>query len=58
VLVAVDPGKAGHRVWVANQTDGLLEEPRSLPAARSGVDELEALITKHARAHEDRAAPA
>src|SRR3954452_17186982 len=48
VLVAVDPGKARHRVWVANQSDGLLEEPRSVPALRSGVDELEALITKHA----------
>lgn len=47
VLVAVDPGKAHHRVWVANQSDGLLEEPRSLPALRDGVDELERLIAKH-----------
>lgn len=48
VLVAVDPGKAHHRVWVANQSDGLLEEPRSLPALRDGVDELERLLAKHA----------
>lgn len=47
VLVAVDPGKAHHRVWVANQSEGLLEEPVSLPALRDGVDELERLIAKH-----------
>jgi transposase len=50
VLVAVDPGKAQHRVWVANQSDGLLEEPRSVPALRAGVDELERLIARHAGA--------
>jgi transposase len=50
LLVAVDPGKAHHRVWVTNQSDGLLEEPRSLPALRDGVDELERLIAKHSPA--------
>ena len=47
LLVAIDPGKAHHRVWVANQSEGLLEEPVSLPALRDGVDELERLISKH-----------
>jgi len=47
VLVAVDPGKAHHRVWVATGRDGLLEEPRSVPALRDGVDELEQLIIRH-----------
>lgn len=50
LLVAVDPGKAHHRVWFANQSQGLLEEPRSLPALRDGVDELERLISKHSPA--------
>jgi transposase len=50
VLVAVDPGKAHHRVWLAKQSQGLLEEPRSLPALRDGVDELERLIAEHATA--------
>jgi hypothetical protein len=48
VLVAVDPGKAHHRVWVANQSDGLLEQPRSVSALRDGVDELGRLIVRHA----------
>src|SRR5436190_3627663 len=50
LLVAVDPGKAHHRVWVTNQSEGLLEEPRSLPALRDGVDELERLIARHSPA--------
>jgi hypothetical protein len=49
-LVAVDPGKAHHRVWLANQSEGLLEEPVSLPALRDGADELERLISKHSPA--------
>ena len=35
VVVAVDPGKVMNRVWVSNGA-GLLEEPVSLPVARSG----------------------
>jgi hypothetical protein len=37
VVVAVDPGKLMNRVWVSNGT-GLLEEPVSLPVARSTLD--------------------
>ncbi|HEX6713989.1 MAG TPA: IS110 family transposase [Thermoleophilaceae bacterium] len=48
VLVAVDPGKAQHRVWVANQSEGLLEEPLSVPALRDGVEALASLVAKHA----------
>ena len=36
--VAVDPGKAHQRVWLANQSEGLLEEPRTVAALRDGVE--------------------
>lgn len=47
VVVAVDPGKVMNRVWVSNGA-GLLEEPVSLPVARSGIAELERLLAAHA----------
>jgi hypothetical protein len=47
VVVAVDPGKVMNRVWVSNGA-GLLEEPVSLPVARSGIAELERLLAVHA----------
>jgi transposase len=47
VVVAVDPGKVMNRVWVSNGT-GLLEQPVSLPVARSGIVELEKLLASHA----------
>jgi transposase len=47
VVVAVDPGKVMNRVWVSNGA-GLLEEPVSLPVARSGITALEKLLTAHA----------
>lgn len=46
VVVAVDPGKVMNRVWVSNGT-GLLEEPVSLPVARSGIAALEGLLAAH-----------
>ena len=33
VIVAVDPGKAFHRVWISNGA-GLLADPMSLPVSR------------------------
>ena len=47
VVVAVDPGKVMNRIWVSDGT-GLLEEPVSLPVARSGIAALEKLLAGHA----------
>jgi transposase len=47
VVVAVDPGKVMNRVWVSNG-NGLLEEPVSLPVARSGIAALEKMLAVHA----------
>jgi hypothetical protein len=46
VIVAIDPGKAVHRVWVTDR-DGLVGEPMSLPTSRVGVDRLETLLTEN-----------
>jgi hypothetical protein len=46
VVVAVDPGKMMNRVWVSNGA-GLLEEPVSLPVARSGMAALEKMLAAH-----------
>jgi transposase len=46
VVVAVDPGKVVNRVWVSDGS-GLLEEPVSLPVARSGITALERLLAAH-----------
>ena len=47
VVVAVDPGKVMNRVWVSNGS-GLLEDPVSLPVARSGIAALEKMLAAHA----------
>jgi transposase len=44
LVVAVDPGKAFHRVWLTTGERGLIGEPVTLPVLREGVDELERLI--------------
>ena len=44
LVVAVDPGKAFNRVWLATGDGGLIGEPVSLPVLRDGVDALERLI--------------
>jgi transposase len=46
VVVAVDPGKVMNRVWVSNGL-GLLEDPVSLPVARVGIEQLDALLAAH-----------
>jgi transposase len=43
VIVAIDPGKVVHRVWVTTG-EGLLGAPVSLPTSRGGLDRLEALV--------------
>jgi hypothetical protein len=45
LVVAIDPGKVTHRVWVTSAEQGLLSEPMSLPVLREGLDTLARLIT-------------
>ena len=45
LVVAIDPGKVTHRVWVTSAEQGLLSEPMSLPVLREGIDTLARLIT-------------
>jgi transposase len=46
LVVAIDPGKVTHRVWFSTSDGGLLEEPRSVPALRPGLDDVEATIRR------------
>ena len=48
LVVAIDPGKAKHRVLLADGERGLIGEPVSLPTQREGVDRLCALIASTA----------
>ena len=48
VIVAVDPGKAFHRVWISNGA-GMLADPMSLPVSREGISRLELALNKHGR---------
>jgi hypothetical protein len=43
LVVAIDPGKVEHRVWVTDR-GGVVGEPLSLPSSRAGLDRLEALV--------------
>ena len=43
LIVAIDPGKAMHRVWVTDRA-GMVGEPVSLPNSRIGIERLEALV--------------
>lgn len=40
LVVAIDPGKARHRVWFSTGDCGLVVEPRSVVALRPGLDEV------------------
>lgn len=46
LVVAIDPGKVQHRVWFSTGDAGLLEEPRSVPSLRPGLDEVTATIRR------------
>lgn len=46
LVVAIDPGKVAHRVWFSTGDAGLLEEPRSVPSLRPGLDDVEATIRR------------
>lgn len=44
LVVAIDPGKAFHRIWLTTGERGLIAEPVSLPVLRDGFDQLAQLI--------------
>jgi transposase len=46
LVVAIDPGKVSHRVWFSTGDAGLLEEPRSVPSLRPGLDDVSATIRR------------
>ncbi|NHC16052.1 IS110 family RNA-guided transposase [Motilibacter deserti] len=48
--MAIDPGKAQHRVWLSTDEAGLVGEPLSLPVLRPGLEELDRLVREHAGA--------
>lgn len=52
LVVAIDPGKAQSRVWLASGECGLIGEAVSLPTLREGVDELERLVAGSGRCGE------
>ncbi len=43
VVVAIDPGKASHRVWVTD-ADGMIGQPASLPSSRVGIEQLVGMV--------------
>jgi hypothetical protein len=49
LVVAIDPGKARNRVWLSTDEAGLVAEPVSLSVLRSGLEELDGLVRRHAR---------
>jgi transposase len=44
LVVAVDPGKVSHRVWLADRERGLIGEPVSVANSRVGIERLAALV--------------
>ncbi len=48
LVVAIDPGKATHRVVLADGERGLIGEPVSLPTLREGIERLCELIESQA----------
>src|SRR3954453_14240464 len=44
VVVAVDPGKVAHRVWLADRERGLIGEPVTVANSRAGIEQLVKLV--------------
>jgi hypothetical protein len=49
LVVAIDPGKVAHRVWVTGPEQGLVGTPVSLPVLRDGIETLTELIAASGR---------
>ena len=48
LVVAIDPGKVRNRIWLSTDADGLVIDPLSVPVLRSGLDQVDALVRRHA----------
>lgn len=48
LVVAVGPGNPQNRVWLSTDQAGLVVEPLSLPALRSGLEQLVRLVRQQA----------
>jgi hypothetical protein len=46
LAVAIDPGKAAHRVWLASGERGVIGAPVTLPVLREGLEALSSLIAE------------
>jgi transposase len=46
LVVAIDPGKAYHRVWLSTDAAGLVTEPLTVPVLRPGVEVLDRLVRR------------
>jgi hypothetical protein len=44
LVVAVDPGKVAHRVWLADREHGLIGDPVSVANSRVGIEQLVGLV--------------
>ena len=44
LVVAVDPGKVAHRVWLADRERGLVGEPVTVANSRAGIEQLVGLV--------------
>ena len=44
LVVAVDPGKVAHRVWLADRDRGLVGEPVTVANSRVGIEQLAGLF--------------
>jgi transposase len=44
LVVAVDPGKVAHRVWLADRERGLIGDPVTVANSRTGIEQLAGLV--------------
>jgi hypothetical protein len=47
LVVAIDPGKAPHRVWLSTDAAGLVTEPLTVPVLRAGLETLDGLVRRY-----------
>lgn len=47
LVVAIDPGKAHHRVWLSTAEGGLIGDPVTVPVLREGLDMVTGLVRRH-----------
>ena len=50
LVLAVDPGKVAHRIWLSDGS-GLLVEPMSMPVSRDGLAGVERLVSSLGAGH-------